>query len=38
MLAKEYINELTPDIDYEKASIDDILVYIAKEAAHEKRN
>ena len=25
-------------IDYEKASIDNILVYIAKEAAHEKLN
>lgn len=36
MLGREHLHSLPDKIEYEKASIDDILVYIAKEAANER--
>lgn len=36
MLEREHLHSLPDKIEYEKASIDDILVYVAKEAANER--
>lgn len=36
MLELEHLQSLPDKIEYEKASIDDILVYVAKEAANER--
>lgn len=38
LLDTKYLKELPEEIDYEKANIDEILIYIAKEAAYEADN
>lgn len=38
MLDTKYLSELPEAIEYEKANIDEILIYIAKEAAYEADN
>ncbi len=38
MLPTEFLNELPEEIEYEKANIDEILVYMSKEAANERNS
>lgn len=38
MLDTKYLGKLPEEIEYEKANIDEILIYIAKEAAYEADN
>jgi ABC-2 type transport system ATP-binding protein len=38
LLSTEYLNEVTDKLETEKANIDEILVYVAKEDRHERHN
>ena len=38
LISADLLDEIPPELETEKASIDEILVYIAKEDSHEKRS
>ena len=38
LISADLLDEMPPELETEKASIDEILVYIAKEDSHEKRS